>query len=339
MMKKKLDKYLQECLYYYDLPGLCLSVKQGDFSYVGVAGHRNKLTQEPLKEGDVFHMASVSKLFVATAIMQLCEEGQLTLEDKVAEILPWLAIDDERLSRITLRQMLNHTSGMGDVSDYHWELGEADDGALERYCQSDEVKLSKLSWDPEEGNFKYSNIAYEVLGCVISRVSGKTFEEYIKERIFDPLDMKDSTFLTFQRDGKTMAQPHGKDNKNHTFIVEHYPYNRAHGPSSTLTSTGRDMQKWGDAHLGKKILSPASYEEMWKVYTEVPNNGEGMGLSWFMRRQNGYDLLGHEGNDDGFRSSFWICPRLDCSITVMSNLTRSPVKRMNRGVLDIITGK
>lgn len=337
MMKKKLDSYLEECLYYYDLPGLCVSVKQGDFSYIGVTGYRNKLTKEPLEEDDVFHMASVSKLFVATAIMQLCEEGKLTLDDKLVDILPWVAIDDERLPRITLRQMLNHTSGMADVSDYHWEMRETDEGALERYCRSDEVRESKLFWDPEEGKFRYSNIAYELLGCVISQASGKTFEEYIQDHIFDSLGMEDSTFLTFERDPSTMAKPHDKDKEKRTVIVEHYPYNRAHGPSSTLTSNGSDMQKWGDAHLDRKILSPESYEEMWKVYTEVPDNGEGMGLSWFMREQNGYRLLGHEGTDDGFRASFWICPELNCSISVMCNITRSPVKRINRGVFDILT--
>ncbi len=337
MMKKKLDEYLKESLYYYDLPGLCISVKQGAFSHVGVGGHRNVLTKEPLQEGDAFHMASVSKLFVGTAIMQLCEEGKLTLETPLVEVLPWVAIDDDRLPRINIRQMLNHTSGMADVSDYHWEMRATDEGALERYCRSDEVKNSKLFWDPEEGNFRYSNIAYELLGCVISQLSGKTFDGYIKDHIFEPLGMKDSTFLTFERDTETMAEPHGKDRENHVFIEEHYPYNRAHGPSSTLTSNGADMQKWGDAHLHKKILTPASYEEMYRVYTEVPNNGEEMGLSWFMRHQNGYKLMGHEGNDDGFRSSFWICPELDCFITVMSNITRSPVNRINKGVFYILT--
>lgn len=337
MMKKKLDNYLEECLYYYDLPGLCISVKQEEFSYIGVAGYRNKVTKESLEEGDIFHMASVSKLFVGTAIMQLWERGKLTLEDKVTDILPWADINDGRFERVTLRQMLSHTSGMDDVLDYHWEQRETDEGALERYCRSDEVRSSKLLWDPEEGNFRYSNMAYELLGCVISRLSGKTFEEYIRDNIFEPLDMKDSTFLTFERDPRTMAVPHGKDKQNHTFIAEHYPYNRAHGPSSTLTSNGIDTQKWGDAHVGKKILSSESYEEMWKVYAEVPNNGEEMGLSWFMRTQNGYRLMGHEGNDDGFRSSFWICPQLDCSISVMANITRGPVKRVSKGVFDILT--
>jgi hypothetical protein len=76
---------------------------------------------------------------------------------------------------------------------------------------------------------------------------------------------------------------------------------------------------------------------MWKTHTIVQNNGEGMGLGWFIREQNGFTLYGHEGMDDGFRASFWICPELKTQIIVLANIGKAPVKKISRKLFDIIT--
>ena len=82
------------------------------------------------------------------------------------------------------------------------------------------------------------------------------------------------------------------------------------------------------------LLSFDSYQHIHYEYATVPNNGEKMGLGWFMRRQKGYQLYGHEGTDDGFRASFWICPELDLGIVVLSNLSGAPVKKLNKKLFD-----
>jgi hypothetical protein len=104
------------------------------------------------------------------------------------------------------------------------------------------------------------------------------------------------------------------------------------------TQSGPQIQTAGDESVRQTILSRDSYETMWTPVCEVPDNGEHISLGWFVRNQRGYTLYGHEGSDDGFRSSFWICPEKGVRITVLSNISRAPVKKINKGIFDILTG-
>lgn len=333
----KLDEHLEKVLYLFDLPGLAVHAAIDGYDYFSALGWQNAVTESPLRRDHVFHMASVTKLFVGTSILKLKEKGLLILDEKVTEYLPQFRMADQRYRQITLRHLLTHTSGMPDVKDYHWESPETDSDALMRYVLSPEVTESQLLWEPGQSRFAYSNMGYEVLGAVIAAVSGKTFEDYVEGNIFIPLRMVDSDLLTFRRNMENVCAPHEKDQDNHFLVVKCFPYNRSHGPSSTLTSTLADMALWAKAVLDKKILRPETLEEAFTVHAIVPNNKEGMCISWFRREQNGHVLYGHEGNDDGFRTSFWICPELKISITVCVNLSGAPVKRINREIFDIIS--
>ena len=148
-----------------------------------------------------------------------------------------------------------------------------------------------------------------------------------------------------------MAYPHEKKSDRSIGPVKYYPYTRQHAPSSTLTSNLHDLLRWGRAHLASSrsadgpLLKPDTYQTIWQEYAVVPNNGEQMGLGWFMRKQkvsagggtqHTYRLFGHEGTDDGFRASFWICPELDMVTVVLSNLSGAPVKRINKKLFDTI---
>ena len=137
----------------------------------------------PVTAETLFHMASVTKPFVATAIMQLVEEGLVALDDRVVMHLPYFAMVDERSGAITIRQMLSHTAGMPDEEDYGWDRPEYDDGALERYVRS--VAERELI-DAPGARFEYSNIAFEVLGDLLAKLRGTTFESVIAERILRP---------------------------------------------------------------------------------------------------------------------------------------------------------
>lgn len=353
-MIKQLDKYAEEALFYHDLPGLAISVEFGENSpgplrglnYKKALGVKDVTTGEPLLPDQIFHMASVSKLFTSAGILQLCEQGKLNLDTSLRRLLPDVSIDDRRYDAITLFHMLSHTSGMADVEDYHWDTPRTDDQALNDYALSEEVQDSHMLWLPEEYKFSYSNMAYELLGLVIERTSGMPYEEYMKKHILEPLGMNDSTFLTFERAGGSldlqdlsragMAMPHTKDQEKHIVLEKHYPYNRQHGPSSTLTSNLYDLAKWAKVHLERRFFKEATYRNIWRTYAIVPNNGEGMGLGWFLRRQEGYDLYGHEGTDNGFRASFWICPALGAHVTVVSNISRGAVKKINKKIFEML---
>ncbi len=177
----------------FDMPGLALGiVKAGELAYAGSFGVRNRETGEPVTPRSLFHMASVSKPFVATAIMRLVEQGKVGLDAPLVTYLPYFTLRDARVQDITIRQMLCHTSGMPDEDDYRWYAPEDDAGALERYVRG--LADASLLFPPGERH-EYSNIAYEVLGDVIAKVSGRTFEDYVRQAILAPAGMVDSTFL------------------------------------------------------------------------------------------------------------------------------------------------
>lgn len=352
-MKEKLDDFIKKALVNYDLPGLAVGIRIGEAGgserdglvYRGAAGYKDYIAKEPLLPEHIFHMASVTKLFVGTSILQLWEKGRIDLDDHLTDYLPWFEMKDERYRLITIRQLLSHTSGMPDVKDYCWDRPETDEGALERYVRSAEVREAYLLWDPADARFSYSNIGYEILGTVIAAVSGMPFENYVRNNIFLPLGMKDSTLLSFERGiydekgpDQNLCTPHEKDEGKNIVRSKDFPYNRAHGPSSTLTSNVIDLEKWGEAHLKRLLLKKDTYDAAWKNHALVPNNGEHIGLSWFRREQNGFVLYGHEGTDDGFRASFWICPELELVISVCANISGAAVKKINKQLFDLLTG-
>jgi CubicO group peptidase (beta-lactamase class C family) len=334
-----LEEQIFNAYYYYDLPGIVAGVGTGQngLEFVKSFGKKNVVTREPLKPKDIFHMASMAKLFTGTGILMLWEKGLLDLDAPITRYLDWFQMADPSGKQITIRQLLTHTSGMPDVSDYHWDQPQTGATALLEYIQSDEIRNARLLWSPDEKKFSYSNIGYDILGLIISVVSGQTYEAYMDANIFKPLDMADSTFFTPDRDMASICSPHEKNSANETVPLLHYPYNRIHAPSSTLTSNIYDTAKWAVAHLNRSLLRPETYQMVWEPFATVPNNGEKICLSWFSREQNGFRLYGHEGSDVGFRSSFWICPELDCFVILCSNLSSAPLKTIGKNIFGLIS--
>ena len=206
ILEAKLQPFVQHVVESFGLAGLASGiVKSGELVYTQGFGVRSLETREPVTPRSLFHMASVSKPFVATAIVQLVEQGKLALDAPVATYLPYFRLKDPRSKEITVRQMLSHTSGMPDASDYHWYAPEDDEEALERYVRS--LAGEELIAAPGE-KYAYSNIAFEVLGDVIAKVAGQPFEAYVKAHILDPLEMHDSTFLRREVSPDLATTPH-----------------------------------------------------------------------------------------------------------------------------------
>jgi CubicO group peptidase (beta-lactamase class C family) len=367
---EKINDYVKRAIFGLDLPGLAAGVYVGQDSPLAcagteceaVAGYADYREHIALKPEHIFHMASVSKLFVATGVLSLVERGVLDLETPVRAYLPWFRMRDARHEDINAFHLLTHTAGLPDVADYAWYAPETDSGALLRYVSGEEVREASLLWAPREGRFRYSNIGYELLGALIAALSDRSFETFMEEEIFRPFGMASSSFLTYARtaEGRAMdaekagreeilralstealrdagvCAPHSKNDGNRIVRETYFPYNRAHGPSSTLTASIGDMRRFGEAHLRDARLRPEIYEKAWKSYALVPNNGEYIGLAWFVREQRRYKLYGHEGTDDGFRTSFWICPELDLQIVVASNLSDAPVKKINKQLFEML---
>lgn len=337
----KIEEYITKMMFYHDIPGLCLGIGNNDIlEYNQGFGYKNIETKEKLEKDTIFHMASITKLFVGTALMQLMERKLVDIKKPVIEYIPYFQLEDIRYKDITVEHILTHTSGLPNCDDFQWDEPQYDEDALKRYVKS--LTAVRLLGEPGE-KFSYSDIGYEVLGDLISVVSGMSFEDYIDENIFKPLNMKHSSLLTFQRNQEDIASPHIKNEEKKVVVSKVFPYNRIHAPSSTLTTNVEDIHIWASVNLnrgeynGVRILKDQTYDKMWKPMVSI-NEKEQMCLSWFTRQHRGFRVMGHEGSDIGFRSSFAIIPEEKMFVSLHVNIQTAPTRRIQKGILDILYG-
>lgn len=341
-LEATLSPFVQRVIEDFGLAGVAIGiVKDGEPVYVQGFGVRNLDTQEPVTPCSLFHLASVSKPFVATAIMQLVEQGKLALDAPIVAYLPYFRLKDPRYKEITVQQMLSHVSGMPDTDDYGWYAPEDDDAALERYVHS--LADAELIVAPGE-QYAYSNAAFEVLGDVIAKVSGQTFEAYIKAHILDPLEMRDSTFLRSEVAPELAVTPHFAAPLR--VLPGVYPYHRAHAPSSTLHSSVQELSRWAIANLSRgrlketQILQPESYDLLWRAYVETGEAswGAAVGLSWFSGTYRDRRVIHHSGGDPGFESNIVLVPEANAAVIVLANSNTAPVGSLTNAALDVLFG-
>lgn len=339
-LEQRFDALIEQGLKDDPQPGIAVGIVQhGRLVYSrGFGAQRLGSPAVPMTERTLFHMASITKTFVATSVMQLWEQGKVDLDAPVTKYVPYFRIDDLRYTKITVRQMLSHSSGMPDVDDYEWNKPQTDDAALERYVRGLSGMKLKLLFDPGTG-WSYSNMAYEVLGDAIAKVSGMTFEDYVAKNILLPLGMNNSTLLLSKADPKLLAEGYTRPRDGDYASlkpVAAYPFNRMHSPSSDLMSNVVDMSRWALANLnhgeldGHRILKRETHDLMWKPAVQVERcRGENhtdceklpahIGLSWFIEPRDGHTIFYHGGGDDGFRTVIVLIPDLEMALMWMCN--------------------
>ena len=336
----ELENYIKKEMFYKDIPGIAISIpKDHQIIYTKGYGVTSVESGQLVTPKTIFHMASITKTFVSMAIMQLWELNKIDLSGTINDYLPYFKMKDKRYEKITISQLLSHTSGMPDCKDYEWDHAEYDAGALERYVKS----LSDMVLLDEPGNrFKYSNIAYEILGDIISKISGEAFEDYVYWHILQPLQMVDSTLLLQNTKSEALARPHVKNEEKKVVLSKIFPYNRKHGPSSTLYSNVIDMSRWIRVHIhrgelaSQRLLKPSTTDLIWSPITSIPCEGQEMGLGWFIGNLSGMKVLGHEGCDIGFRTSFGLLPDINLGVIVLANAHYASTKKIMYEAINII---
>lgn len=327
----QLDPYIESMLSNYDIPGLAIGiVKDNDIVFAKAYGFKDNSKRSKLELTHIFHMASVSKPFVASSIMQLEDQGKIHLDSTIGNYLSYFKLQGDDYKDITIQQMLSHTSGMPDVENYQWDQPEYGEDAIENYVRS--LANKELIGRPGS-QFAYSNMAYECLGDVVAKISGQFYADYVKEHILVPAGMNNSDLLMNKELPDDWAVPHRK--VLNTFPSEVYPYNRRHGPSSTLHSNIFDMCQWIKVNLnrgqinGQKIIPSKAYDLMWKKWFDISDNA-GIGLSWFLTSYQGKKVVSHSGGDIGFSTNLSLMPEENIGIVVLSNRDDVPVREVTR---------
>ncbi|MBV7338207.1 class A beta-lactamase-related serine hydrolase [Chloroflexi bacterium TSY] len=339
------DNLINQIVESHGLAGIAVGiVKESKTIYARGFGVRDINTQEPVTKSSLFPIASVTKTFTATAVMQRIEQYDIQIDTPFVEYLPYFQLEDERYRQITIRQLLTHTGGLPRGENY-WDepdfQPEVDDDALERHLRS--LAGARLIHTPGE-KFAYSNLDFEILGDVIAKVSGQSFESYMAEHILQPLDMHQSTFFKPDVDSPLATTPHV--HAPQPMVSPVYPYHRAHAPQSCLHSNVTEMCNWMTAHLNRgtfqnrQLLNGTTYDLCWHPYVLV-NDGEPptyMGLSWFIGEHRGHRTVSHPGDEIGFRAVIILLPKQELGVVVLVNSGPVPETAFAKAVVDIALG-
>lgn len=327
LLKTRLEPLIERTMRIDGIPGLAIGiVKNGKIIYAKGFGVAKMGGEKPVSTQSIFNLASVTKTFTATAIMQLAERGEIKLDTRVIEYLPYFKLKDERYKQITVRHLMTHTSGLEFIEENPFERKAAYDAdALEQHIRA--LESLTLAAAPGE-KYEYSNEGFDILGDVIAKVSKISYEEYIERNVLEPLRMKNSTVSV----SETIPARYFSDEAGKITVNEKVPYSRAFAPSSALDSSIDDMNRWMLACLnrgtlsGKRILKSSSYDEMWKLPVEPAEAGKEfpifgkMGGGWFRWNYKGHQIVGHGGAELGFNSFIALAPSDSLGVIVLGNL-------------------
>ena len=265
----------------------------------------------PMKADMVYRVGSITKMFVAAVMLQLVEEDELALEDTVDQWVP----DVPNASKATVRQILNHTSGIPKYIDDGFRKKVMTDPTRE---WKPEELLSRISdrepaFAPGE-DWAYSNSNYIIAGLIIEEVTGSSVGTQIRKRLLDPLELSHTYFEVEEEVDEPMAHPYfrGKD-----FLETTRSWTWAAG---ALASTAGDQLTWIDALLDGEVVSDASLKEMMEfVDTGHDTRRFGMGIERVGRGDAGGPLLGYNGRGPGVMADLYAVEGEDCGVAVYVN--------------------
>jgi CubicO group peptidase (beta-lactamase class C family) len=268
----------------------------------------------PMPADAVFEIGSITKQFTAVALLQLRDEGKVSLDD---EITKWLPDFDTRGNTLTLRRLLDHTSGIKGLTEMP-EFGLlVNNPRFPRDSAYALIKRYPFEFATGEAQI-YNNSAFWLLGLVIEKASGTTYESYVEKKLFEPLGMKRSSYCNSSENIERRAHGYGIQNG----VIRRAPTNVHTWPFSagSLCSTAGDMLTWLKALHGGKVLSPKSYAELItpsKLKDGTPlRYGMGIGVGKDIR---GLTFIGHGGSIAGFTAEATWYPDARAAIVVLMN--------------------
>jgi len=315
-----------------DVPGCALGImKDGELIYSKGYGLANMDYNIPNSDSSAYWICSISKQFTAACIVLLAEQGKLSFDDNLKSYFPDFP---DYAKKITIRQMLNHTSGIRDYYDLRILKGLSDDYL---YTDADLRKLlinqTYLNFTPGE-KYLYSNSGYWFLGQIVNKVSGNNLADFARKEIFEPLGMKNTHFhndhTQIVKNRAIGYVPNGKGiYKMSTIIID------VIGAGGIYTSI-KDIKKWDEAYYNSTILSKTFWKEMTKQ--GVLNNGKVIDYAsgLWIEKYKGLKTIRHGGAFVGLRTVFIRFPEEHLSIAIFANREDANTLRKAYQIADIL---
>ncbi len=312
--------WMEGQMLYRHLPGVAIGVvADQQLVWSKGFGFADVERQTPMTPQTKFRMASHSKLFTATAIMQLREQGKLRLDDPVSKYLPWFRVQraQEEDPEITIEELLTHSSGLPREAGSHWTTFEFPTSEELRGLMADR----QAPFSPEV-RWKYSNLAFSVAGLVIEAVSGQTWADYVRQHIYVPLGM---TASSVDQNVDGLAVGYNRLMPDNTRATNPFIDAKGMAAATGITSTVDDMAKFASAQFrtgprgGANILSTGSLRQMHRVRVLESNWTQGNAIGFAVRRERDKIYVSHGGSYPGYQTQTMLYPEGKVAVIVLTN--------------------
>jgi len=329
--------YIADIQHNLRIPSLAVTIIQNnDVVYQHNSG--KAALGRPVTPTTPFIIDSLSKSFTALAIMQLVEAGKLNLDEQVQHYIPWFHFHDlpsipfqlrnsATSSLITIRHLLNHTSGVSRFAGRTLLSGRGGKTIEQSVRELSKVKLLRHP----SSHFEYSNTNYLIVGLLIEIISGMSYEKYIQEHIFHPLQM--TTSFTSEQE----ARDHGMAQGCRWWFGKPVPFDAPYLldalPAAYIISSAADMGRYLLACLDAgasrdSLLSPQGFAEMYKPQATVPGKHSSYGLGWRIERLGDEPILRHGGEVSNYRADMVLVPRHKLGVVVLANCNNGMVAQL-----------
>ena len=335
---KETETYLEQAVAEDTFSGGALIAKDGKPIFGKAYGLANKSSNTPNNVDTKFNLGSINKSFTSVAIAQLAQQGKLSFNDPISKYLPDYP-NKTVAAKVTIHQLLTHTSGMGSYFNDEFMKRRASLRTL-----ADLLPLfvnDPLDFEPGE-KMQYSNSGYVVLGLIIEKLTRQTYFDYVREHIFKPAGMKNTDSYELEQTVPNLAI--GYTNMGLTGRPEPGPRkdstphltgrgNSAGGGYSTL----EDMLKFGQALIGHKLLNQQSTDIV--LSNQMPLGQPPAGYGFFSVEVNGIRAIGNNGGGPGTNSTFTVYPELGYTVVIMSNYDPPSASKVTSKLREMLTAK
>lgn len=308
----------------HGVPGAVLGIGHGDGIIEVACGVLNTATGVAATTDSLFQIGSITKVWTATLIMQLVDEGTLDLDAPVAHVLPELSLGSPGLTkRVTTRHLLTHTSGIdGDV---FIDTGRGDD-CVERYVAT----LAGVAENhPLGATMSYCNAGFVLAGRVVEQLTGTTWDAALRDRLIRPLGLSHTVTLPEDAIRFRAATGHVAVPGEPSRPAAQWQLPRSCGPAGLISSTARDVLAFARLHLsggrtadGTQVVSAASVAAMRERRVDAPDPhtyGDAWGLGWALCSWGGHRLAGHDGGTVGQAAFVRMLPEHDLAVVLLTN--------------------
>jgi CubicO group peptidase (beta-lactamase class C family) len=335
---KEIETYLEQAVAEDAFSGAVLIAKDGRPIFEKAYGLANKSSNTPNNVDTKFNLGSINKSFTSVAIAQLAQQDKLSFNDPISKYLPDYP-NKTVANKVTIHQLLTHTSGMGMYFNDEFMKRRASLKTL-----ADLLPLfvnDTLDFEPGE-KMQYSNSGYVVLGLIIEKLTKQNYFDYVREHIFEPAGMKNTDSYELEQRVANLAI--GYTNMGLTGRPEPGPRkdsaphltgrgSSAGGGYSTL----EDMLKFGQALIGHKLLNQ-QYTDI-VLSNQMPPGQPPAGYGFFLVDVNGTRAIGNNGGGPGTNSTFTVYPELGYTVVIMSNYDPPSASKVSSKLREMLTAK